>query len=268
MGSITEPTTFGKYVLNGVTTKEEMDKIMDVIWEANYDPYDPFVQLFFPILGFTAADREAAVAESKERFWKEKQKSPDKHWFYIEDTDVQKIVACMQWEIAQQNPFPDGPPKLKAPWWPEGEHREFCELILNQTYAARANWMGRRHIALNWVDVIPSYRRLGLGSLLMASLIKYADMHKYECWLEASSMGKPLYEKFGYRSLMKVAFDTERKKKPSNVWRRCEHELTPLPIFAMWRPIGGKWIEGGGDGGGGGERTKVPWELGSTPVDS
>lgn len=154
MGSITEPTTFGKYVLNGVTTKEEMDKIMDVIWEANYDPYDPFVQLFFPILGFTAADREAAVAESKERFWKEKQKSPDKHWFYIEDTDVQKIVACVQWEIAQQNPFPDGPPKLKAPWWPEGEHREFCELILNQTYAARANWMGRRHIG-KFTDTFP-----------------------------------------------------------------------------------------------------------------
>lgn len=30
-----------------------MSLVLDVIWAANYDPYDPFVQLVFPVLAYT-----------------------------------------------------------------------------------------------------------------------------------------------------------------------------------------------------------------------
>jgi hypothetical protein len=62
-------------------------------------------------------------------------------------------------------------------------------------------------------------------------------------------MGKPLYEKFGFHSLFRIAFDTN-KKEPSDVWRKCEHEMTPEPVFAMWRPKAGVW-EGA---------VQMPWE--------
>ena len=114
-------------------------------------------------------------------------------------------------------------------------------------------------LALNWMAVSPAYRSRGIGSLLMSHFISHADHpdNKYECWLEGSAMGKPLYEKFGFKSLLKVAFDTD-KKNASGTWRKCQHELTPAPIFAMWRPVGGLWREGNENGA---ERTRMPWEI-------
>jgi len=73
--------------------------------------------------------------------------------------------------------------------------------------------------------------------------------------MEASSMGKPLYENFGFRSLFKLEWDVE-KKNASDVWRKCAREMTPTPIFPMWRPKGGVWESGG-------QEVKMPWELGA-----
>lgn len=125
-----------------------MDEIMDVIWAANHLPYEPFVQLFFPVLGYLPADREAAVAESKERFWKNHQSDPSSNWYYVRDAKTNATVGCAQWELHLQNPFAEGPPKLRAPWWPEGEYREFCELILNQVYTPRTQKMTKPHVGM------------------------------------------------------------------------------------------------------------------------
>jgi predicted N-acetyltransferase YhbS len=100
--------------------------------------------------------------------------------------------------------------------------------------------------------VHPSHRRRGLGSLLMQVGIARADELRVEAWMEASLMGRPLYENFGFRSLFKMAFDTERRDA-SDQWRRMEHEMTPTAFHAMWRP--------GAKGG-----SKMPWELGTEEV--
>jgi hypothetical protein len=83
-----------------------------------------------------------------------------------------------------------------------------------------------------------------------------ADELNLECWLESSAMGKPLYEKFNFLSLLKIAFDNERPK-PSDEWRKCAHEMTPLPIFAMWRP------KRGADKSENGSGARMPWDLGT-----
>ncbi|KAF1843333.1 uncharacterized protein K460DRAFT_378500 [Cucurbitaria berberidis CBS 394.84] len=244
-----------RYSVREAETRKELDDIMDVIWAANYTPYEPFVQLFFPILGFTTAHREAAIAESKERFWVQHQADDSSHWFYVFDTVTGKSVGCAQWVFSRSNPFAAGTPKLTAPWWPEGECQRFCESILNQVYKPRASWMTRPHCALNWMAVHPSHRLRGIGSLLMNVGILRADELDLECWLEASSMGKSLYERFKFQALLKIAFDNERPDA-TDEWRKCAHEMTPPPIFAMWRPKQGR---GGGDWG----EVKLPWELGS-----
>lgn len=147
MGSIEKmsATMGSEYVVRQVKTRQEMDGVMEVIWAANYTPYEPFVQLFFPILGFTPAHRDTAIAESKERFWAQHEGDPSSHWYYVLDTVTGQAVGCAQWVISKTNPFANGTPKLTAPWWPKGECREFCESILNQVYMPRASWMGRPH---------------------------------------------------------------------------------------------------------------------------
>jgi hypothetical protein len=83
-----------------------------------------------------------------------------------------------------------------------------------------------------------------------------ADDLNLESWMEASTMGKPLYEKHGFQPLLKLDFDNERPDA-GDEWRKCAHELTPPPIFAMWRPKRGQWkCEGGKD-------VKLPWSLGA-----
>lgn len=82
-----------------------------------------------------------------------------------------------------------------------------------------------------------------------------ADELDLECWLEASAMGKPLYEKFGFQSLLKIAFDTD-KANASDEWRKSAHELTPEPIYAMWRPA--KTWRQSSQGG-----LQMPWMLGT-----
>lgn len=69
-------------------------------------------------------------------------------------------------------------------------------------------------------------------------------------------MGKPLYERFGFRSLLKVAFDTD-KPGASAEWNKCAHEMTPPPIFAMWRPKQGIWKNDDGT------QVPLPWALGT-----
>ena len=57
-------TMSAKYVLNKVQTEADMSLVLDVIWAANYDPYDPFVQLLFPILGYTPEAHKAAIVRT------------------------------------------------------------------------------------------------------------------------------------------------------------------------------------------------------------
>lgn len=103
--------------------------------------------------------------------------------------------------------------------------------------------------------VHPAHRSRGIGSLLMDVGISCADDLGLECWMEASSMGKPLYEKFGFRSLLKVDFKVENPEA-SDEWRKCAHEMTPPPVLAMWRPKHGVWELDSGHSVG------MPWDLG------
>lgn len=146
-------TAVEQYVVREASTRRELDQILEVIWAANYTPFEPFVQLFFPVLGYTPAHREAAIAESKTRFWSQHQDDPSSHWYYALDTIKGTIVGTAQWVISESNPFAAGIPVLKAPWWPEGECRNFCESIINQVYRPRASWMTRPHCG-EWSEYI------------------------------------------------------------------------------------------------------------------
>ncbi|KAF2676395.1 hypothetical protein K458DRAFT_424720 [Lentithecium fluviatile CBS 122367] len=259
MGSLPSPssTSSPKYTLHQAKTRAHMDTILDIIWAANYSPYDPLIQLFFPIHGYDASAQHAAVTESKARFWDQHCNAPhgSSNWYYVSETATGKAVGCAQWEAHSENPFgKEEGKRIEAGWWPEGEYRAFCESVLEQVYRPRASWMGRGHLALNWMCVLPAYRGQGIGSLLMSAGVSRADALGLECWMEATQMGKRLYEKHGFRSLVKIAFDMDRKDA-GDLWRKAQHELTPPPVFAMWRPKLGVWEVKG-------RKVTRPWDLG------
>lgn len=241
-----------KFVLKRMETKEEMAILFDVIWAANYDPYDPIMQVFFPVLGYTISDITKSKEEGRQRLWESHVKMGEaSNWLYVEEVFTGKMVGCAQWEVHLKNPFPQAPEKMETHWWPEGSKgKEFSEKLLDQVYGARYSWMARPHLALNWMCCIPSYRRRGVGSLIMQWGIDKAEELGLEAYLEASAMGKPLYEKFGFGLLFRFAYDTT-KSNADDEWRRLEHDLTPSPFCSMWRPAGGIW-----------ENAKKPWELG------
>jgi hypothetical protein len=85
--------------------------------------------------------------------------------------------------------------------------------------------------------------------------ILQADKLNLECWMEASSMGKPLYEKFGFQSLTEITFDTDAPGT-SDEWRRYAHEMTPQSVFAMWRPRAKHRTDAQGE-------IQMPWVLGT-----
>ncbi len=130
-----------------VTSRDEFDALIDVVWKAHYNPYDPAFSAFFPIFGPTAADREAAIQESKDRLWQSHQCDSSSHWIYIRHLITGEVVGGTQWLIYRTNPYANGAPKMEASWWPEGSAgRMYCNELLRLCHAPKHQWMNRPHL--------------------------------------------------------------------------------------------------------------------------
>ncbi|TVY86359.1 hypothetical protein LAWI1_G007978 [Lachnellula willkommii] len=239
------------YTLVEVASRIESDAIVDLAWIAYHDPYQRTFQIFHPVFGPTSADREAAIQADKERMWQKHISNPNSHWLYVVHDQTGKVVGSGQWLVYKEAPWPNGPQKVEASWWPEGEGREFASLALTQCFAPRMHWCNRPHIAMNQTSVHPEYRKRGVGSLLMEWGVAVADKLNLESFIEATDSGRFLYEKFGYRTLLKVSFSPERKN-PSQEWARLISEMTPFHVYITWRPAGGVFEEG---------KPQTPWQV-------
>ena len=98
--------------------------------------------------------------------------------------------------------------------------------------------------------VHPEHRNRGIGGLMMAWGNEQTDKMGIEGFIEASELGRGLYEKWGYRVVMKLDFYLPPNK--GDEWKKFAHELMMPPWYAMWRPVGGVVKEG--------QRNR-PWQL-------
>ena len=99
--------------------------------------------------------------------------------------------------------------------------------------------------------VHPDHRGKGVGTLLLDFNSRELDAKGIEGFVEASELGRPAYQKAGYRVVMKIASYIPDEKLDNPDWRKWYHEMGIIPYYAMWRPKYGK-IEPG-------QRTK-PWQ--------
>ena len=74
-----------RFELREVGSRKDFDAVINVVWLAQYDPYRPMFQVFFPVLGPRGQDRQEAIQESKERLWNAHCKNPSSHWFCVQD---------------------------------------------------------------------------------------------------------------------------------------------------------------------------------------
>ena len=107
-------------------------------------------------------------------------------------------------------------------------------------------------LVLNIIFTHPDYRRKGAGDLILQWGTKKADEMGLEMWLDATVHGRPLYLKHGFIVVTENNVHP-KTETPNEEWKKLEEELLPITLWAMWRPLGGKYEEG---------QTIRPWEQG------
>ncbi|TGO67680.1 hypothetical protein BOTNAR_0037g00170 [Botryotinia narcissicola] len=243
------------YTVSRLQTREQLDAVVEVIFKAQYSPYMPSSSIFFPVAGYSLEERSAGIAASKERLWKEHLAAnpATNHWIIVEEKESLRIVGGCLWKWHDGNPFPDGIPTPSVYWWPEGEAREFCEEMIRQSMTPRSLWMHDKNAAcylgLYMMVVHPDHRSRGVGGLMMEWANTKIDEMGIEGFIEANELGRHLYEKWGYRVVMKLDLFVPSNK--SDLWNKLAHDLKMPPWYAMWRPLNGIMKEG--------ERNR-PWQ--------
>ena len=92
---------------------------------------------------------------------------------------------------------------------------------------------------------------MGAGDMILEWGIKKAEEIGVEMWLDATVYGVPLYKKHGFVVVNENVIAPE-SEKPDDEWRKVEEILKPpMTLWQMWRPAGGKYVEG---------ETVRPWE--------
>ena len=163
-----------------------------------------------------------------------------------------------------------------------GEPREFANKILDDWLIPRYSKMTRPHmrasllsnppyllpnksipqltakpsyLVLSILYVHPQHRRRGVASMLIEWGFQKADDLGIESIVEATAEGRPCYMANGFRYISTFHCDPT-KNDESAEWLALSRRLqTPIPLFLMWRPKGGKYVEG---------RTEIPEGLFAT----
>ena len=263
------------------TDDDDFGELIACLWESFDRPYQPFYRLYCPMLGTGPTARAEALQESTQHFRDWHRDDPASYWQKVTDVDTGKIVAGALWKIYKSNPF-EKPEDYEPYWYPEGSRRDFVRQAIKQFSFPRSQFAQRPQICtsvldfffislspldvscesswkfqtvnakvdLNILFVHPDFRRKGIGEMMLESGINQADELGVEMWLDATACGVPLYKQHGFQvaSENKLCPQTER---PDDEWKKIEQELMPLSMWPMWRPRGGKYMDG---------ITVRPWE--------
>ncbi|OCL15212.1 acyl-CoA N-acyltransferase [Glonium stellatum] len=139
----------------------------------------------------------------------------DKHTHYLKVTDTAtgEIVACAKWkifdcertsqELETELELPEPLPESDVPAW---------TAFFTDLSDARREIMGTRPYfqVLDLLVTHADHHRRGAGSMLITWGTAQADEMGLDAYLEASEMGKPLYERHGFEDVKLLHFDLSR----------------------------------------------------------
>ncbi|OTA99838.1 hypothetical protein M426DRAFT_16069 [Hypoxylon sp. CI-4A] len=203
-------------------------------------PHQKFFHAFFPIHGDTDEAREEAIAECATRLESWHTGNPTSYWQKVVDTDTGRIAGGALWNIHEENPFAHEN-HSEVSWFPDNGSRRFAEQFLGIHSAPRVRVGQRPQVYLFIIFTHPDYRRKGVVK---------ADEIGVEFFLDATVVGKPLYDANGFVEVQKNVI-IPRTDNPDDAWKETEEKTGHSTWFLMWRPQGGNYEEG---------KTVKPWE--------
>ncbi|KAJ5578238.1 GNAT family acetyltransferase [Penicillium hispanicum] len=135
-----------QFEVREIHTKEEYARLVEVLWAANFQPYNPVFTAVHPVNGHTEEDRARDKALDTEVRWTAHAKNPFSHLIYVIDKETGRVAGGCEWLIFHQNPFPSGPHPIPCTWYPEGSERaEYASKMISQAFFPRQCWFQRPH---------------------------------------------------------------------------------------------------------------------------
>jgi len=153
-----------------------------------------------------------------------------------------------------ENPF--GPQEEETvDWYPDDSTRKFVSQAIEQLDTPRTILATRpqvckvptdfacdilslyvnSNLVLNILFTAPDHRRRGVATMLLDWGLATAKDLGLEFWLNATPIGKPLYEKHGFEVVQKIVL-APKCHHPDEKWKRMEKEIGEVTFYTMWLP--------------------------------
>lgn len=180
--------------------------------EARSDDIPGMCRVYYSAFGDTIIGGNVFMAniEASDRFWNATftHELVDSHCQLLVVTNketpdsAEEVVAFGKWGLPGASI--DDPPPAEA--WPS--HGELAVDFFGTMVKAHRKYMGDRpHYYLECIATHEDWRRKGAAGLLMRWGLERADVDRLPCFLEATPKGKPIYERFGFRTLGEAVFE-------------------------------------------------------------
>ncbi|GLA01933.1 hypothetical protein AnigIFM60653_001224 [Aspergillus niger] len=240
------------FKLTVVASDSEFDELVRCEFDAYENPQCNLKNLFFPIQGSSPTARDAAIQDAVKRQIHWHRSDPSSQWIKVIDVESGKIVGAACWHIYETNPYTVTSDE-ECNWWPTGEARNIANALMGQFLVPRMTYMNKPHITNNPItcsvlDICfthPTYRRRGVGNMLMEWGVQKAEEKNLESYIDATEIGRELYSKWGFvegrqREFTLASFPETPKRNELN------ELLLPFVWWPMYRPVGGKYKENKG----------------------
>ncbi|OTB01477.1 hypothetical protein M426DRAFT_266209 [Hypoxylon sp. CI-4A] len=223
--------------LHELTTDDEFKSVVHVELEAYNDPFNGFWEM----LKGSSEDELCARQLSWHRG------DPSSHWLYVTDEDTGEVVAAMQWNIHDLNPYATEHPPLSAYWVPEGPARLVGDQLLLGIGAHRPRYMSKPHLRklsitsfISYCFVHSAHRRRGAASLMLEWGTRKADELGLEAFVESTEMGRKAYEKHGFRTFHEFDLDVRSEDASEEFEASRQKYGCPMRVWVMRRnPVSG-----------------------------
>ncbi|KAI1264050.1 acyl-CoA N-acyltransferase [Xylariaceae sp. FL1019] len=226
--------------LQEIDVKKDFPTLAKCLYESYEEPLQRFFHVWFPIFGSDQKARQDSLDEAAKRLAAWHAEDPTSHWRKVIDTDTGEIAGASLWNIHHENPFAQ-PHDMEVTWFPNNGARRFAEQMIELHNEPRSLLGQRPQVYLFIIFTHPDYRRRGVGQQLMSWGMKQADEMGVEMFLDATPLGKALYDANGFQ-LLKDNLIVPHSDTPDAAWKEVEEKVGgPIPFSLMWRPIGGKY---------------------------
>ncbi|KAJ4377337.1 hypothetical protein N0V83_000162 [Neocucurbitaria cava] len=180
----------------GYPTDDEFASFVPMTFEA-MGGRSEFVNTVWPE-GFTKEGQEM----SRQRFLFLKKIDPTCKWVKVTDNETNEIIGVAQWNVYEGQKPPemivDGPPGT----WKDETEKEYAQELFKAYMEKRWKFIRENKLplmCLNIMTVAPQHQYRGAGTLMMQWGVQLADSIGAACIIEATTEGRWLYEKSGFK---------------------------------------------------------------------